>query len=154
VYMHPYSVAKIVASIAALYQRRLYLNMVAGGFKNDLNALDDPTEHDQRYGRLVEYTQVITQLLGGTPVTFQGTFYKLNELKLLPSLPPDAFPGIFVSGSSSAGLAAAKALGATAIMYPKPPNEDGGARDGLEHIGVRVGIIARDSDTEAWRVAR
>src|SRR5881392_4164880 len=35
-YMHPYSVAKMVTSFAFLYGRRLYLNMVAGGFKNDL----------------------------------------------------------------------------------------------------------------------
>src|SRR5262249_6178275 len=31
-YMHPYSAAKMVTSIAYLYRRRLYLNMVAGGF--------------------------------------------------------------------------------------------------------------------------
>src|SRR5580700_5123467 len=30
VYMHPYSVAKMVSSLAYLYQRRIYLNMVAG----------------------------------------------------------------------------------------------------------------------------
>ena len=43
IYMHPYTVAKMVATLAYLYGRRLYLNMVAGGFKNDLQALDDPT---------------------------------------------------------------------------------------------------------------
>src|SRR6185437_11390946 len=41
VYMHPYTVAKIVSSFAYLYGRRMYLNMVAGGFKNDLSALND-----------------------------------------------------------------------------------------------------------------
>ena len=45
VYMHPYSVAKIVSSLAFLYGRRVYLNMVAGGFKNDLIALNDQTPH-------------------------------------------------------------------------------------------------------------
>src|SRR5690349_15631608 len=38
IYMHPYTVAKMVASIAHLYGRRMYLNMVAGGFKHDLLA--------------------------------------------------------------------------------------------------------------------
>jgi alkanesulfonate monooxygenase len=51
VYMHPYTVAKIVASLGHLYRRRVFLNMVAGGFKNDLNALSDPTPHDERYER-------------------------------------------------------------------------------------------------------
>ena len=35
-YMHPYTVAKLVATFGHLYQRRVYLNLVAGGFKNDL----------------------------------------------------------------------------------------------------------------------
>src|ERR1700674_1346378 len=34
VYLHPYSVAKMVSSFAYLYRRRIYLNMVAGGFVN------------------------------------------------------------------------------------------------------------------------
>ena len=51
VYMHPYSVAKMITSFAHLYGRRLYLNMVAGGFKNDLAALNDLTPHDERYAR-------------------------------------------------------------------------------------------------------
>ena len=34
VYMHPYAVAKMVASLGFLHGRRLYLNMVAGGFKS------------------------------------------------------------------------------------------------------------------------
>src|SRR5574337_1412868 len=41
VYMHPYTVAKSIASLAQLYGRRIYLNMVAGGFTNDLTALAD-----------------------------------------------------------------------------------------------------------------
>src|SRR6266511_5012843 len=62
-YMHPYSVAKMVTSFAFLYGRRLYLNMVAGGFRNDLAALNDLTPHDERYARLVEYTTIIQSLL-------------------------------------------------------------------------------------------
>src|SRR5437763_227676 len=35
VYMHPYTLAKLVATLGFLYDRRLYLKMVAGGFVND-----------------------------------------------------------------------------------------------------------------------
>ena len=45
VYMHPYSVAKMVASFGYLFGRRIYLNMVAGGFKNDLSTFNDSTPH-------------------------------------------------------------------------------------------------------------
>jgi alkanesulfonate monooxygenase len=60
-------------------------------------------------------------------------------------------PGVLLSGSSPAGLAAAEALGATAVKYPHPPGEEE-PPDGTE-FGVRVGIVARDTEDEAWRVA-
>ena len=152
IYMHPYAVAKSVASIGAFWNRRIYLNMVAGGFKNDLIALQDTTPHDQRYERLTEYTQVITRLLEGELVTFAGAFYQVEKLKMAPALDADLFPGIFVSGSSDAGLAAARQLGATAIKYPQPAGEEPGADPGID-CGIRVGIIARPRAEEAWAVA-
>src|SRR5687768_10394489 len=109
VYMHPYSVAKMVATFGFLYGRRLWLNMVAGGFKNDLAALNDETPHDQRYQRLVEYTLIIKRLLASPePVSFDGAFYKVRNLRMTPPLDPDLAPGILVSGSSPAGLEAAQ----------------------------------------------
>ena len=155
IYLHPYAVAKMVASFAFLYGRRVYLNMVAGGFKNDLNALNDPTPHDERYTRLVEYTALILDLLRSAgPVTLAGRYCGVSNLRMTPALPPDLLPGVFVSGSSPAGVEAARTLGATAVHYPKPAAEYGTtAIDGTES-GIRVGIIARDDPEEAWRLAR
>ena len=154
-YMHPYSVAKLVSSLGNMYERRVYLNMVAGGFTTDLAALNETTPHDQRYAKLVEYTTIIKKLLETPdPVSFEGEFYKIRNLRMTPPLSPALLPGIFVSGSSDAGIAAAKALGATAVKYPKPAQEyqQDNSQEGL-NSGVRVGIIARESDDEAWKVA-
>src|SRR5687767_7411071 len=155
VYMHPYSVAKMVTSLAHLFGRRLYLNMVAGGFKNDLEALNDPTPHDERYARLLEYTTVIQRLLGtADPVSFEGRYYKVNKLRLTPPLPADLAPGVFVSGSSEAGMQAARQLRATAVEYPKPPADYAAAPPANDvSRGIRIGIIARGDDAEAWAVA-
>jgi alkanesulfonate monooxygenase len=141
IYMHPYTVAKAVASIGCLYGRRVYLNMVAGGFKNDLVALNDETPHESRYARLIEYTRIIKALLGGGPVSYEGRFYKVDKLKLSPPPAASLFPGIFVSGSSAEGLAAAEAISATAIKYPKPAKECRDAPRELGDSGIRVGII-------------
>src|SRR5579862_3158376 len=119
-YMHPYGVAKMVSSLGHLYGRKAYLNMVAGGFKNDLAALNDSTPHDKRYARLVEYTTIIQQLLSTPKVSYEGEFYKIENAKMTPPLPPELIPGVFVSGSSDAGQDAARALGALAVKYPKP----------------------------------
>jgi alkanesulfonate monooxygenase len=155
VYMHPYSAAKMVASFGFLYQRRVSLNMVAGGFSNDLVSLDDTTPHDRRYDRLLEYTEIVKRLLTAeSAVSFEGEFYRIKYVKLSPRLPAGLVPEIMMSGSSPAGLAAAERLGATAIKYPKPPSEDEGVRlQARIDSGVRTGIIARETDEEAWRVA-
>jgi len=154
VYMHPYWVAKQITTLSYLYGRRLYLNMVAGGFKNDLEALNDPTPHDKRYDRLIEYTAIITRLLAnGESVTFDGEFHRVSKLKLHPPLPTELLPDVFVSGSSDAGLAAAQSLGALAIKYPKPAGEELSPPQGVR-LGIRVGIIARPHEADAWDVAR
>jgi alkanesulfonate monooxygenase len=129
--------------------------MVAGGFKNDLVALNDLTPHDRRYDRVVEYTTIIQRLLaGGTPVSFEGEFYRVTQLSLKPPLPSELFPLITISGSSDAGLAAAHSLGAVPVKYPEPPEQcTTEQEDRNRGCGIRVGIIAREKEDEAWQVA-
>jgi alkanesulfonate monooxygenase len=155
VYMHPYTVAKMVTSLAFLHGRRVYLNMVAGGFTNDLLALDDRTPHDRRYDRLVEYVRIITSLLKGGAVSLAGVFYTVDKLILKPPLPRGLFPGILMSGSSEAGLEAARAVGAVAVRYPGPSTDYSScvAGDDGAGMGIRVGIIAREDEETAWQAA-
>jgi alkanesulfonate monooxygenase len=154
VYLHPYSVSRMVTSLGFLYNRRIYMNMVAGGFVNDLTSLNDTTPHDRRYQRLIEYTTIVKQLCASaTGVSFEGEFYKIDNARLGPTLSPDLQPEFLVSGSSEAGLSAAKAIGAIAVKYPRPPSEEETARTDDSKAGIRVGIIARRTEDEAWRVA-
>ena len=94
------------------------LNLVAGGFKNDLAALNDPTPHDERYERLIEYAMIVNGLLADQDaITFQGKFYRVDKLKMTPPLPKPLFPGVLISGSSEAGLSAARLLGLSAVIW-------------------------------------
>ena len=156
VYLHPYSVAKMITSLAHLYGRRIHLNMVAGGFKNDLAALNDLTPHDERYARLVEYTTIIQRLLRtASPVRFEGRYYKVSNLKLTPPLPSDLIGDVLVSGSSEPGMQAARQLGATPVEYPKPPAECTAAGPAYGAAsGMRIGIIARSKEAAAWSIPR
>jgi alkanesulfonate monooxygenase len=156
VYMHPYTVAKMVTTLSLLHRRRIDLNIVAGGFKNDLIALDDRTPHDRRYARLTEYTTIIRRLLeGGAPVTFKGEFYAVTNLSLVPALDPALMPRIMLSGSSPEGLAAARTLDALPVRYPEPPAQTESQQLLTEsEFGIRVGIIGRQNEQEAWTIAR
>jgi alkanesulfonate monooxygenase len=153
-YMHPYSVAKMVSTLAFLHGRRVFLNMVAGGFKNDLDALNDTTPHDRRYTRLVEYTRIIQDLIAGAhPVSFEGQFYRVTGLTLNPRVPPELYPGFLMSGSSEAGAAAARETGAVAIEYPGPPDDSAVVLASDHPSGVRIGVIARERSESAWDAA-
>lgn len=150
VYMHPFTAASMVSSLAYLHGRAVHLNMLAGGFRNDLIALGDDTPHDDRYLRTVEYTQILMGLLRGESVTLEGRYYRVANLRLAPALPPELMPEVLISGSSPAGRAAAEAIGATPVRYPEAPGaETVEAAPG----GVRVGVIARPDAKEAWAVA-
>lgn len=150
-YMHPFTAANLVGTLGHLYRRRLYLNIVAGGFRNDLLALNDATPHDERYERACEYVEIMLRLLRGQTVTFAGTYYSVTNLRLATVLPPELQPGLLMSGSSPAGLTAAARIGALAVKYPQRPSEESSPES--EAWGIRVGIVAREESDEAWRVA-
>jgi alkanesulfonate monooxygenase len=152
VYMHPYSAAKMVASLGFMHNRRIWLNIVAGGFKNDLAALGDETPHDERYDRATEYVQVMLRLLAGEVTTVDGRYYRVKNLRMTPALSKELQPGVLMSGSSPAGFAAARAIGAVPVKYPEAPGEEQASADDLA-FGVRIGVIARDTDEEAWAIA-
>ena len=152
VYMHPYTAAKMVATFSHLYNRRIYLNMVAGGFVNDLIALGDCTEHDDRYDRIVEYVSIMKFLFDDLePLSFTGTYFTVKNLAIKPKVPPELIPEVFVSGTSAAGVAAARRIGATSICYPGTPSGETISREGPS--GIRIGIIAREESEAAWRIA-
>ncbi|MDN5852086.1 MAG: LLM class flavin-dependent oxidoreductase [Actinomycetia bacterium] len=155
VYMHPYTVAKMVASIAFLHERAVHLNILAGGFRNDLLAMGDETPHDERYERTVEYAHIAMGLLRGESVSVTGRYYTVTNLRMSPAVPADLVPDVLISGSSQAVLDAARRIGALAVRYPQRPgkDEDTSPEFGGGPIGVRIGIIARDDSAEAWRIA-
>ena len=154
-YMHPYTVAKMVGTFGYFYERKIYLNMVAGGFKRDLEALNDHMPHDERYVRLVEYSKTIQALVANSSrkigYSLRGTYYSVEGLKLSPPVRPELLPGFFVSGSSEAGARAAREIDAVAVCYPQLASQYGRRPiSALRKSGVRVGIITRDTSADAW----
>lgn len=152
VYMHPYTAAKMVTTFSYLFNRRIYLNMVAGGFRNDLMALGDCIEHDDRYERIVEYVSIMKCLFDEAgAISFAGSYFTVRSLTIKPRIRPELVPEVFLSGTSDAGIAAARRIGATSISYPGNPSGEKISR-GVP-AGIRIGIIAREKSREAWRIA-
>jgi len=154
-YMHPYTAARLVTTLACLYGRRLDLNLVAGGYRPQLRALGCTLDHDQRYARLTEYGRILLDLLGqDAPMTRHTEYFEVHQATLNPPLPAGLTPGVFVAGTSPAAAATARALGAVRLFYPHEPDTYAGTGAPLTGCGIRVGIIARDDSGQAWQLAR
>jgi alkanesulfonate monooxygenase len=151
IYMHPFSAAKMISSFAYLYKKRVYLNLVTGTALSYLDALGDRLSHDERYERLDEYVQVISLLLGSDGLTeFNGKFYQVSNLLLLPKIAKSLFPGFLVAGQSEAAQRICKRVEGIGMQMLKPE---------LEHAvngqrGIHFGIVTRDKDHSAWNAAR
>jgi alkanesulfonate monooxygenase len=156
-YMHPFTAAKLIASMSLLYDRPVNINFISGAFPRDLETFCDTCSHDDRYSRVVEYGTILMHMLcEKRPLTFKGRFYSVDSLQApWPPLKSDCIPMLTISGSSEAGLSSARQLGARAIQYLRPFTEYSGVTlsPNLQY-GTRVGIISRDTSETAWEAAR
>jgi alkanesulfonate monooxygenase len=134
----------------------VFLNLVAGTSTADRLAVGDEVDHDRRYTRLREYGQIILGLLGReAPLTVQGEFYQLRGARLRLPGPAERRPVLFIAGQSPAARDCASALGAVHVgrFDARPPTTRREESGGVPR-GAYAGLIVRDSDEEAWRVAR
>jgi alkanesulfonate monooxygenase len=146
-YMHPFTVANMIATFAALYGRRLFIHWVT-------SPSADETPHEERYDRLVEFASIVRQLTDGETVSFEGRYYAARSLKLRQPVDAQNRPEFMVSGSSPAGRGASQTLRARSVTYPLPPDEEQmpPLDAGLAAV-LRLGIIARADTEAAWRAA-
>jgi alkanesulfonate monooxygenase len=150
IYMHPFTVAKMISSFAYMYGRKVFLNMVTGTALSYLDSLDDKLSHDERYERLKEYIVIIKSLVASEGLTtLHGNFYRVSNLQLLPKVPKSLFPEFLIAGQSEAARKVCQALKGIG-MQMLPPDIDSISGD-IE--GIHFGIVTRDSEAQAWEAA-
>jgi alkanesulfonate monooxygenase len=150
IYMHPFTVAKMVSSFALLYRRKVYLNMITGTAASDLRGLGDEQSHAGRYSRLGEFIFLVRQLLtSARPVNFKGEFYDANNLLLRPRFPAELVPEFLIAGQSDDAHRVSTEMGCL-MMQMLPPNLE----QGIRAPGVNFGIFAREERDQARRAAK
>lgn len=155
----PFTAAKLIWSLTTLHHRRIDLNLITGAAKDELDQIGEQLGHDERFGRATEYMTVLRALLSSDePLVHDGRFYRYRGLCMYSRLDPEVRPRVFVAGSSAAGQRMAAAVADVAITHPEPVEQFAGtflnpARKDLG-IGIRIGLIARPTEEEAWSAAR
>jgi alkanesulfonate monooxygenase SsuD/methylene tetrahydromethanopterin reductase-like flavin-dependent oxidoreductase (luciferase family) len=154
----PFTAAKLIYSLTTLHHRRVDINLITGATKQELEQVGNQLGHDERYERATEYMTVLRALLcSNEPLVHDGRFYNYRALRMNTCLDPEVRPRTFVAGSSPAGTQMAAAVADVAITHPEPVEQFAEtfspAREGLR-TGIRIGLVARSTDEEAWSVAR
>ena len=151
--------------MAATYQRisrgRLLLNVVTGGQAAEQRRFGDHLSHDERYARTGEFLAVVRGAWSGRPFDFAGQYYQVEGATVMR--PPDPVPGVYFGGSSAAAGPVAARYVDTYLTWGEPPAQVAeklawmrglAATEGREpRFGIRLHVITRDTEQEAWAVA-
>jgi alkanesulfonate monooxygenase len=151
--------------MAASYQRlshgRLLLNVVTGGQAEEQRRFGDHLSHDERYARTGEFLAIVRGAWSGQPFDFSGRYYQVEQATVMQ--PPDPVPGIYFGGSSAAAGPVAARYVDTYLTWGEPPAQVAeklawmrglAEAEGREvRFGIRLHVITRDTEREAWAVA-
>ncbi|WP_342236880.1 FMNH2-dependent alkanesulfonate monooxygenase [Inquilinus sp. OTU3971] len=155
--------ARQAAALDRISQGRLLLNVVVGGDPAELAGDGVFLDHDTRYAQAAEFLTIWRRLLAGETVDFDGDFLKVKGGKL--SFPPvqRPHPPLWFGGSSDAALDLAADQVETYLTWGEPLDQVAGKIDAAKaraaargrtlRFGMRLHLIVRETEEEAWRVA-
>lgn len=159
----PAVAARMTATLDRVTGGRLLINIVTGG---------DPVEnkgdglflsHEARYEVTREFLDVYKRLLAGETVHYKGRHIEIEDGRLLFPPVQSPHPPLYFGGSSDAGIDVAAQTVDKYLTWGEPPADvaaklavaDRAARAKGRKLsfGIRLHVIVRETNEEAWRDA-
>lgn len=154
--------AKMASTLDLFSGGRIDINIVAGGSAHELAQDGDFVDHDVRYERGDDFMEVMNKLWEGDHVDHTGPHYSIKDGVLIPKNIQRKIPAFF-GGSSDAGKESTAKYGDVYLQWGEPVEE---VRAQIEDVrrraaaygreleyGVRIHVIVRDTEEEAWAAA-
>lgn len=163
----PSLAARMAATFDRLSGGRLLINLVTGGDQAELEGDGVYLDHAQRYEQSAEFIriwrEVIARSHAGESFDFEGKHLSVKGAKLLYPPVQQPYPPVYFGGSSEAAHELAAEQVDTYLTWGEPPAEvakkvaDVRARAAklgrTVRFGIRLHVIVRETDDEAWRAA-
>lgn len=160
--LSPTLAARQAAALDRISNGRFLVNIVSGGNPKELAADGIHLSHDGRYEHAAEFLEVYSRLLAGETVDFDGQHIRVKGAA--QEFPPvQSPPPIWFGGSSDAGIEVATTYADTYLTWAEPVAQ---VREKLEVVkaraaargrrvdfGLRLHLIVRETDEEAWDAA-
>jgi probable F420-dependent oxidoreductase len=129
-FRHPAGLAQEVASIDLLTDGRFEFGLGAGWLKSEYDAAGIPFEPGAtRVERMAEALEIIKALFNGTPVTFEGRYYRLTGLRGSPKPKQQPHPPILVGGGGRRLLTVAGQVADVISIMPRSRRDGSGLED-------------------------
>jgi len=160
----PAVAARMAATLDRISGGRLLVNVVTGGDPVENKGDGIFTPHDERYELTAEFLTVWKALLAGETVNYTGKHIRIEDGRVFYPPLQAQHPKLYFGGSSEAGIAVAADLVDTYLTWGEPPAdvaaklgvvaEASAARGRRLDYGIRLHVIVRETNAEAWEAAR
>jgi alkanesulfonate monooxygenase len=165
-YTEPHFAAQTAATLQRISGGRVDINIITGGSSKAQRSIGDFLDHDDRYARTGEFLDVFKRYWQDGPLDYEGSLYRIEDGGLKAPLREAPLPGIYFAGSSQPAIDVAADHADVYLVWAEPVAGNAeqfdkvraaaAARGRLDKVrfGVRVDIIARETEQEAWDEAR
>ncbi len=160
--VQPAVAAQTVSSFQRLFEGRLLLNVVTGGSSQEQRGYGDFLDHDARYERTAEFLDVVRGAWRGKGFNHSGAHYRIEEGGI--AQPLKAPPTIYFGGSSAAAETVAAQHADVYLTWAETPpavaervtsiRRKAAVLGRTVRCGIRLHVITRDSEEDAWREAQ
>src|ERR1700712_3134626 len=163
-FLTPGLAARQSAALDRISNGRLLLNIVTGGQPKELAGDGLLLDHDERYAQTDEFLHIWRNLLTNGQTDFAGKHLTARDARLgfFDSV-QKPYPPLWFGGSSPAGIEVAAEHVDTYLTWGEPPalvkqkldtvRARAAARGRTLSYGLRVHLIVRETDDEAWDAA-
>ncbi|MDG0854280.1 FMNH2-dependent alkanesulfonate monooxygenase [Roseateles puraquae] len=163
----PAQSARMAATLDRLSGGRLLVNLVTGGDPDELAGDGQFLDHSERYAQSAEFIRIWRELLTrshtGETLDFDGDHLSVKGGKVLYPPINRPYPPVYFGGSSGPAHDLAAEQVDTYLTWGEPPaevakkladvRERAAARGRTLRYGIRLHVIVRETEDEAWRAA-
>jgi alkanesulfonate monooxygenase len=159
----PSVAARMTATLDRVTNGRLLINVVTGGDPVENKGDGVYLPHNERYEVTREFLTVYSDLLAGRTVNFSGKHIRIEDGRLLFPPVQSPRPQLYFGGSSDAGIDVAVDTVDKYLTWGEPPADVAGkiarvravadARGRKLSFGIRLHVIVRETNEEAWAAA-
>ena len=159
----PSVAARMTATLDRVSNGRLLINVVTGGDPVENKGDGIFLDHGERYAVTREFLNIYSDLLAGKTVNVEGKHIRIEDGRLLFPPVQSPRPPLYFGGSSDAGIDVAVDTVDKYLTWGEPPAQVAekvervravAARRGRKlSFGIRLHVIVRETNAEAWKAA-